>query len=402
MRGMRILLEGLRSLIEHKLQSCLMTAGVAIGIAALMVILALGKGTERKIAKRVNNFGPRAIMLISGGGKDLPPPDLTVTTLSLSDVEAVREQVAGLEIVTPMAWKLYTPVKRENYQTLAVIWGVEPEWHQAYNWYVEAGEGISAADVAALSRVCVIGKTVARKLFPDSDPIGGRVYLNKVALTVKGVLSGKGTSPGGGDFDNKIILPITTAMRRVLNVDYIGAVRINTDDIDRMDEQATEIRKVMRDRHHIVPPREDDFRVVSAHVIARITRGISQTLYYLLLALAGISLLISGVVMMNLLLISVTARKAEIGLRRASGATGADIFKQFIAESFTVTLSGILLGGVSGWAVCGILQQTTKLPLIMAWNHFALAAIFAVAVGCFFGVHPARKAAALDPVEALR
>ena len=215
MRGLRISLEGLRTLAEYRLQSCLMMTGVVIGIAALVVILALGKGTEKRVMKRVSNFGPRAMMLISGGGKDLPPPDVTVTTLSLEDVEAVREGVEGLEIVTPMAWKLYTPVKRESNQALAVIWGVEPQWHQADNWYAEIGEEISAADVASLARVCLIGKTVSRKLFPNSDPVGGRVYLNKVALTVKGVLSEMGTSPGGGDFDNKIILPITTAMRRV-------------------------------------------------------------------------------------------------------------------------------------------------------------------------------------------
>ncbi len=402
MRSLRISLEGLRTLAEFKLQSCLMMTGVVIGIAALVVILALGKGTEKRVMKRVQNFGPKAMMLISGGGKDLPPPDLTVTTLSLQDVEAVHAGVDNLEIVTPMAWKLYTPVKRESYQALAVVWGVEPQWHQAYDWYTEIGEGITAADVASLARVCLIGKTVSRKLFPDSDPVGGRVYLNKVALTVKGVLSEMGTSPGGGDFDNKIILPITTAMRRVLNVDYIGAVRIITADPDRMDEQAGQIRKLMRNRHHIVPPRENDFRVVTAKVIARIARGISRTLYHLLLALAVISLLISGVVIMNLLLISVNARKSEIGLRRASGATKSDIFRQFLAESLAVTILGVILGGLLGWGVCRVLQLTTKIPLSMSWNHYAIAAIFAIAVACFFGVQPARKAAALNPVEALR
>ena len=402
MKASRALIEGLRSLGERRLQSFLMVSGVVIGIAALMVILALGKGTERKVNRRVQNFGPRAIMLISGGGKDMPPPDVTVTTLSVEDAQAVRGEVDGLEIVTPMAWKLYTPVKRENYQALAVIWGVEPEWHQAYDWYVDAGEVITAADVATFSRICLLGNTVARKLFPDSDPVGGRVYLNKVALTVKGVLSAKGTSPGGGDFDNKIILPLTTAMRRVLNVDYIGAVRIITAEPGRMDEQAERIRELIRSRHHIVPPAEDDFRVVSARVIADIARGISRTMYFLLLALAGISLLISGVVMMNLLLISVTARKTEIGLRRAAGATKRDIFAQFLAEALAITFSGILLGGLTGWAVSSVLQLTTSLPLIMSWSQFTLVALFAVAVGCFFGVQPARKAAALDPAEALR
>ena len=402
MRSLGISLEGLRALLDHKLHTFFMMAGTVVGIAALIVIMAIGRGTERKVMKRVNNFGPRAMMLIAGGGKDLPPPDMTVTTLTLEDVEAVRAEIEGLEIVTPMAWKMYTPVKREVNQIRSVIWGVKPEWHQAYNWYTAIGEGISAEDVASLARVCVIGKTVREEFFGEENPIGGRIYLNKVALTVKGVLTEAGTSPGGGDFDNKIILPITTAMRRVLNVDYLGAIRIITKNPSAMAEQAEEIQALMKRLHHITPPDEDDFRIVTALVIAEVARGISRTFYYLLLALAGLSLFIGGVVMMNLLLISVNARVAEIGLRRALGATQGDIFRQFLTESLSVTLLGMLLGGMLGWAVCQLLLRTTEIALILSWQQFAVAVVFALLIGTFFGVQPARKAARLHPVEALR
>jgi len=402
MRGLIISLEGVHALRDRKLHTFFMMAGTVVGVAALIVIMAIGRGTERKVMKRVNNFGPRAMMLIAGGGKDLPPPDMTVTTLTLEDAEAVRAGVEGLEIVTPMAWKMYTPVKRETNQIRAVIWGVEPQWHQAYNWHTEIGEGISAEDVAALSRVCVIGKTVSEELFGGQNPVGGRIYLNKVALTVKGVLTEAGTSPGGGDFDNKVILPITTAMRRVLNVDYLGAVRIITSDASLMKQQTEQIRALISRRHHITPPEEDDFRIVSALVIAELARGISRTLYYMLLALAALSLLIGGVVMMNLLLISVNARVAEIGLRRALGASRGDIFIQFLTESLSVTLLGMLLGGLLGWAVCELLLYTAKISLILSWQQFAVALIFALLIGTFFGVQPARRAARLHPVEALR
>ena len=402
MRGLVISLEGVHALRERKLHTFFMMAGTVVGVAALIVIMAIGRGTERKVMKRVNNFGPRAMMLIAGGGKDLPPPDMTVTTLTLEDVEAVRTGIEGLEIVTPMAWKMYTPVKRGTNQIRAVIWGVEPEWHQAYNWYTEVGEGISAEDVATLSRVCVIGKTVSEELFGGQNPVGGRIYLNKVALTVKGVLTEAGTSPGGGDFDNKVILPITTAMRRVLNVDYLGAIRIITSDPSHMEQQTGEIRALMSRQHHITPPEEDDFRIVSALVIAELARGISRTLYYMLLALAALSLLIGGVVMMNLLLISVNARVAEIGLRRALGASRGDIFIQFLTESLSVTLLGMLLGGLLGWAVCELLLLTAKISLVLSWQQFAVALIFALLIGTFFGVQPARRAARLHPVEALR
>lgn len=402
MRSLGISLEGLRALLDHKPHTFFMMAGTVVGIAALIVIMAIGRGTESKVMKRVNNFGPRAMMLIAGGGKDLPPPDMTVTTLTLEDAEAVRAEIEGLEIVTPMAWKMYTPVKREANQIRSVIWGVEPQWHQAYNWYTEIGEGIFAEDVASLARVCVIGKTVREELFGEENPIGGRIYLNKVALTVKGVLTEAGTSPGGGDFDNKVILPITTAMRRVLNVDYLGAIRIITKNPSAMAEQAEEIQALMKRLHHITPPEEDDFRIVTALVIAELARGISRTLYYLLLALAGLSLLIGGVVMMNLLLISVNARIPEIGLRRALGASRRDIFRQFLTESLSVTLLGMLLGGMLGWAVCQLLLRTTEIALILSWQQFAVAVVFALLIGTFFGVQPARKAARLHPVEALR
>jgi putative ABC transport system permease protein len=402
MRVPGIVAEGIRALFARKLRTFFMMAGTIVGIAALIVIMAIGKGTERKVMRRVNNFGPRAIMLIAGGGKDLPPPDMTVTTLTLEDAEAIGERIDNLEIVCPMAWKLYTSVKREVNQIRSVIWGVEPNWHQAYDWYVTLGEGIFPEDVATLARVCLIGQTVREELFGEEDPLGKRIYLNNVALVVKGVLEERGTSPGGGDFDNKLILPITSAMRRVLNVDYIGAIRIITGKPSLMSEQAEDIRELIHQRHYITPPEEDDFRVITPMVIARMARGISSTLYILLLVLACLSLIVGGIVMMNILLISVGARTREIGLRRSVGATREDIFMQFLTESLSVTLLGMVLGCLLGWAVCVVLANTTRIPLILSWQPYLVSVIFALLIGTFFGVQPARRAARLHPVEALR
>ena len=226
MRLSRIASEGVQSLKINKLRTFFMMAGTIVGIAALTVIMAIGKGTEKKVMKRLQNFGPRAIMLIAGGGKDLPPPDMTVTTLTLEDADAIRNEIDGLEIVSPMAWNFQMNVTREANQHQAVVWGVEPTWHEAWNWHVVAGEGISDQDVATMARVCIIGETVRRELFGESDPIGERLYINKVALTVKGVLESRGTSPMGTDFDSRVIIPITTAMRRVMNVDHVGAIRL--------------------------------------------------------------------------------------------------------------------------------------------------------------------------------
>ncbi|MDY0166980.1 MAG: ABC transporter permease [Thermoguttaceae bacterium] len=402
MRVIRTAGEGLHSLGRNKLRTFLMMAGTVVGVAALVVIMAIGKGTERRVMQRVKNFGPRAMMLIAGGGRDLPPPDLTVTTLTLDDAEAIRENIADLEIVTPQAWAFDMDLRHEGNQTRTTVWGVEPEWHDAWEWNVTEGEGITAEDVATMARVCIIGTAVKRDLFGGENPIGRELDCNKVRLTVKGVLEHRGAGVGGGEFDNRIIIPVTTAMRRVMNVDHVGAIRIITRDPSLMARQTEEIRNLMRERHRITPPDEDDFRLITPIVIAEMVRGTAGTLRMLLIALAGLSLLVGGVVLMNILLISVAERTAEIGLRRAVGATRRDIFIQFLTESLAVTLLGMVVGSVVGYGIVALLPRFTPIGAVMSWEPLALALVFALLVGTFFGVQPARRAARLRPVEALR
>jgi putative ABC transport system permease protein len=328
---------------------------------------------------------------------------MAVTTLTLEDAEAVRREIGGIEVVSPMAWSFRMGARREGKEYQATVWGVEPTWHDAWSWHPRLGEGIADQDVATMARVCVIGETIRRELFGEADAIGEQVYINKVRLTVKGVLEARGTSPMGGmDFDNRVILPITTALRRVMNVDHVGAIRVITKDPARMDEQAAAIRALIHERHHITPPQEDDFRIVSAAVIADLARGTSGTLSILLIALAALSLLVGGVVLMNILLISVAERTKEIGLRLAVGATRRDIFAQFLTESLAVSFAGMLLGSLLGWGACLVLPRVTPMPVAVSWEPFALALAFALLVGTFFGVQPARRAARLRPVEALR
>jgi putative ABC transport system permease protein len=206
----------------------------------------------------------------------------------------------------------------------------------------------------------------------------------------------------GGDFDARVIIPLSTGLRRLFNQDHLFNIRIKVKDASQLVPIGEEIRRLLRERHHVTPPQEDDFAINTAAGVAKMARGISGTLTYLLAALAGLSLLVGGIVLMNILLISVGERTKEIGLRRALGATQGDIFRQFLLESLSVSIIGMAAGSLLGWAVSITLARVTQFPVVISWEPFALALGFALVVGVFFGVQPARRAARLKPVEALR
>jgi putative ABC transport system permease protein len=401
MRLLRIAREGLTALGTSKLRTFFMMAGTIVGVAALTVVMAIGAGTERMVMKRVSVFGFRAIMVIAGGGSTLTPPQGDVVTLTLADAEAIRE-IAGIEIATPTAMKRGVAVKAGAVQTQTTVFAVEPDWHEAWEWYARSGEQTSAEDVTEMARVCLLGATPAHDLFGPVDALGQYVQIGNVRFLVKGVLESKGTSPMGTDMDNRAVIPLTTGMRRLFNQDHLAQIRIKVKDPNDLEAIGTKVRALLHERHHITPPQEDDFQVRTAADVAKLVRGISGTLSTLLTALAGLSLLVGGVVLMNILLISVSERVPEIGLRRTLGGRERDIFTQFLTESLAVTLLGMLVGSALGWGASAALSAFTELPVTLSWRPFALAVASSLAVGLFFGIQPARRAARLRPVEALR
>jgi putative ABC transport system permease protein len=243
---------------------------------------------------------------------------------------------------------------------------------------------------------------VVRELFGQQSPRGETLQIANIRFRVKGVLESRGTSPMGDDFDRRVIIPLTTGLRRVFNQDHITNIRVKVRNTRQLVPIADQIRQLLHERHHITPPQEDDFAIFSAAEVAKMARGISGTLTLLLSALAGLSLIVGGVVLMNILLISVGERTKEIGLRRALGATRRDVFLQFLTESLTVTFVGMLAGAGLGWAAGIALARLTPLSPVLSWQPLALAVAFALLVGTLFGVQPARRAARLHPVEALR
>ena len=402
MKIQRIFREGAHSLGSNKLRTFFMTAGTIVGIAALTIVMAVGKGTEKKIMKRVENFGIRAIMVTAGGGKGFSPPQGGITTLRLEDADAIRDQIDGIEIVTPAALKRNMSIKAGDKQIQASVFAGEPDWHDAWEWYAQDGDPIVTEDLATTARVCILGTTAAGDLFGTQSPVGEYVQIGPVRFLVKGVLERKDVSPMGTDFNNRLLIPLTTGLRRLFNQEHLSYIRVKVMDPDHATSVGAQIRQLLHERHHITPPQEDDFAIVTASETAKAVKGISGTLNLLLIALSGLCLLVGGVVLMNILLIAVGERQKEIGLRRAIGATKKDIMRQFLAESLAVTLLGMVLGCGIGVGISQLLAQATEIPVLISWEPFVLAVVFALLVGTFFGVQPARKAAALNPVEALR
>ncbi len=278
-----------------------------------------------------------------------------------------------------------------------------PNWADAWKRGVSKGDFIQAEDVELLRKVCVIGETVKNELFPGSNPIGAELLIGKVKFKVQGVLQKRGASPGGSDFDNLIVIPFSTASRRLMNQPkYIAMMRVIVDDPSHLKVISQQISQVLRRNHRLAPQEEDDFRLRSSTQIVKMIKGVSGTLHIFLLLIAGLSLIVGGIVIMNIMLISVSERKQEIGLRKAVGARSKDILLQFVLESLAITLSGGILGFVVGILGVKIMELVSGTPAVISWEALALAFGFSFIVGIIFGVQPARKAARLDPVEALR
>jgi putative ABC transport system permease protein len=402
MRLSRIAGEGVRALAAHKLRTFFMMVGTIVGIAALTVILAIGKGTQREVMKSVNAFGARLIKINAGGGKGYTKPQPGVVTLKLEDADAIRSAITGWDIVTCVAQKGAVPAKAGDRQCETAVFAVDSDWHEAMEWPAKEGEEIAPEDLATMAHVCVLGTRLAKTLFGEDNPVGSDIQIGNVRFRVKGVLIHHDASPGGEDENHRVVIPLTTGLRRLYNQNHLTYIRVRMKNADDVPATAEQIRRLLHERHHVTPPETDDFSIVTAKEVADAARGISGTLTALLAALAGLGLLVGGVVMMNILLISVTERTREIGLRRALGATRQAIFVQFLTESLSVTVIGAVFGGALGWGVSVLLPRFVKVITVISWEPFALAVVFALGVGLIFGVQPARRAARLHPVEALR
>jgi putative ABC transport system permease protein len=392
----------LQGLGKYKTRTFLMMLGIIVGIATLTVVVSISKGMQKKVTQSIQSFGPNAVMVSAGGGKMFGPPEDRVTTLTLEDAAALKAGVPGVVSVAPFTVNIEQNVIAGSRSATSPVVGVTPEFAEAWQWYTDSGDFITEEDTASLSRNAVIGRTVARELFGDQDPVGETIRVNTTSFTIVGVLSSRGMSPMGMDMDRRVMIPITTAMRKMFNVDHVGMIRLYLDDASKLKEATATVASILKERHQITPPGENDFRLINTMSMAMMASSVAKTMGTFLGLLSLVSLVVGGIVIANIMFVSVGERRKEIGIRRAFGATARDIRSQFLGEALLVTTAGGLAGTLVGIVLSIGVARMKDMPTVISWEPFVLALVFSGLVGVLAGLLPARRAAALDPVEAIR
>jgi len=395
----------LKGLIANKLRTFFMMLGVLIGIMALTVIVSVGQGAKLQVRERMERVGAFSAVMVSPGGgatRGLGSVESVPATLTVEDAQAIKAEVPNVEDVAMAQVKQNVPIKFGGQSTTTGVWGVTPNYMQIRPSPVARGERFGADEQASAARVAILGQEVAATLFGDADPLEETIRIENVPFKVIGVFKKMGASPGGGNLDDRIFIPLSTASRRLFNVTNLSQLVIQVRANGEVAKSAEQVKQFLRERHHIAPGMPDDFSVRYAEQMLGILTGTSQTLTLFLAIVAALSLLVGGFIVMNIMLISVSERTKEIGLRRAVGARRRDILIQFILEAGAVTASGGLIGVLLGVGGALLASRLMGWPAAISWPAIVGAVLFAGIVGLVFGVQPARKAAALHPVEALR
>ena len=396
------------ALESNRLRTALTALGVIIGVGAVVTMMAVGKGAQVRVAEQIRSLGSNLIIVMSGsitaGGVRLGSGSML--TITEDDARAIQRDVPSVAAAAPtVRGGVQIVVGNSNWST--AMQGVTPEYFQARDWGVISGRLLTAEDVDAAAKVVLLGQTVVENLFGGSDPLDQTVRIKTVPFTVVGVLDRKGQSTRGEDQDDTVVIPISTAKKKVLGVSpanarSVGGILVKVADPARMGEAEMQIREMLRQRHHLQPNQDDDFALRNLSEILASQAAASRVLSLLLAAVAAVSLVVGGIGIMNIMLVSVTERTREIGLRRAVGARRRDILGQFLIEAVFVSLAGGLIGIAAGAVGSYVIAYFFEWDVLVSWSAILPAFLFAAAVGIFFGYYPARKASRLNPIEALR
>ena len=397
-----------RALRVNKLRSVLTMLGIIIGVGAVIAMVGVGAGAQASVTERIESLGSNLIIARSGSvtSSGVRLGQGTQFTLTEDDAAAIVHEIRTVQVAAPNT-KGKGQVVFGNLNWSSDIYGVTEEYLEARDWPLAAGRPLGPEDVDGATKVAVIGQTTAENLFGDADPLGQIIRIQKVPFTVVGLLDGKGQGSDGWDQDDLILIPLSTAKKKVLgtsqaNPRSVHKISIKIRPGEDMMEAEAQIRKLLRQRHRLQHDQDDDFKLQNLTEVLETKEQAAQVMTYLLAAIASVSLLVGGIGIMNIMLVSVTERTREIGLRMAVGAQGRDILLQFLVEAVTLSVIGGVIGIAAGLTGSRAISYFAEWRTVVVPDTIVLAFGFAAAVGIFFGFYPARKAARLDPIEALR
>jgi putative ABC transport system permease protein len=403
-RNLRLISQAVDSLLTNRLRSFLMMLGLVIGIASLTAVICIGQGTRAQVMDMVAKQGWDLIMIRAGSAKQVfaPTTDRTVASLMEADTQAMEAGLGNIRYISSVQNQRGWEVVYGDQSVKTRIFGVDPDWHLIRRRPVERGEFLAQADLVNMGRVAILGFRTAKMLFGTADPIGQTIRIGSEPFQVKGVFVEAGITPGGDDWDDRIVIPFTTSSKRLFGRLYLEQIVVQVRDPRKLPQTAEQIRKLLRERHQIRAGAEDDFFVREPEDVKETALATSSTLTTLLIAISAISMLVGGVVIMNLMLISVSQRVHEIGLRLTVGARPRDILGQFLLEALGVALIGGLLGAAGGAGIASLLAWKGVAVSQITWIPFVISIAACSLVAIAFGLYPARKASRLDPVVALR
>ncbi len=400
---LRLTRASLSSILKNRMRSLLTSLGIIIGVSAVIIMVAVGEGSQAEIEESINSLGTNLLMVFPGsarsGGAHMGAGSFNRFTFK--DVEKVRKEatlLAGVSAIVRSGGQVIGGGANWNTR----VYGVDTDYFQIRNWDIEDGEFFTERDVSGRRKVALLGKTVVDELYPHDDPIGQKIRIRNIPFTVVGVLKGKGQVGMGQDQDDVILAPSTTVLYRLKGrqyVDYLNAGAVST---ERLDDAIAELKLILRDAHDLDPGDDDDFTIRSQAEITEAVTETSRTMTILLGSIAAVSLMVGGIGIMNIMLVSVTERTREIGIRLSVGARESDILVQFLTEATVLSLSGGIIGILLSVAVVAGLNRWTDQQAIITPTIVLLSFLFSAVVGIFFGFYPARKAAKLDPIDALR
>jgi putative ABC transport system permease protein len=398
----------MRALAVNKLRSALTMLGIIIGVGAVIVMIAVGGGAQARVEEQIRSLGSNLLLILSGtttsGGVRMGFG--SNLTISEDDAAAITRELPEALAAPALRGTAQLVWGNQNWST--VIFGVTPDYFEVRQWSFAGGGPFDATDIAGATKVCLIGQTVAKQLFGGVDPVGQQIRIRRVPFTVIGVLEAKGQSMMGTDQDDLVLMPISTARKRVLGATNlakqrsVGTIWVQVREGFDMKLAEEQVRALLRQRHRLQPGQDDDFSLRNLEEVAATQEASSRVLALLLAAVASVSLVVGGIGIMNIMLVSVTERTREIGLRMAVGARTRDILGQFLVEAVTLSLIGGLVGVALGTAAAYLVAHFAGWRIVLSAEAVLLAVAFAFVIGVFFGFYPARKAARLNPVEALR